>query len=37
MSQGDRFGMGRGVGRGAPHDNRGRSRMPFVRQTSTGR
>ncbi|KAI8430632.1 hypothetical protein MSG28_000835 [Choristoneura fumiferana] len=34
----ERFGMGRGLGRGlAVADNRGRPRMPFVRQPSLGR
>ncbi|KAI5636977.1 GYF domain-containing protein [Phthorimaea operculella] len=38
MASGERFGIGRGMGRGmnAP-DVRGRVRLPFVRQLSTGR
>lgn len=37
-SPGERFGMGRGLGRGLNvSDGRGRPRVPFVRQPSTGR
>ncbi|XP_068619781.1 uncharacterized protein Gyf isoform X2 [Battus philenor] len=34
VSQGERFSGGRGTGRGGATENRGRSRMPFVRQSA---
>ncbi|CAH0746180.1 unnamed protein product [Diatraea saccharalis] len=38
ISPGERFGIGRGMGRGlSVSDGRGRPRMPFVRSPSTGR
>ncbi|CAG4962246.1 unnamed protein product [Parnassius apollo] len=37
MAPPERFGIGRGMGRGSTSENRGRTRMPFVRQTSSGR
>ncbi|XP_075991192.1 GIGYF family protein Gyf isoform X2 [Anticarsia gemmatalis] len=37
MSSGDRFGLGRGAGRGVINDGRGRPRGSYIRQPLTGR
>uniref|UniRef100_A0A2A4J7G3 GYF domain-containing protein n=1 Tax=Heliothis virescens TaxID=7102 RepID=A0A2A4J7G3_HELVI len=37
MASGDRFGLGRGAGRGVNNDGRGRPRGSYIRQPSMGR